>query len=199
MNGSWSHGASDAAVLVTSVGGAAGSLAAAAALACAGAERAEAGLLIDLGEASPPRPSLFSTEGSTRLEERLATHLPEAGVASRGRICVLSLPAGEAGLEQLPAALAVGRDAAVVVHATQSGFRDTLETAAVRPRGVLLRADLVPDRALTGLAAGDLLRLGLRVAVLKRPLGWLTARCALAGIPPAGAGGLPRRLVARLL
>ncbi len=69
-------------ILVTAVGEAAGSRAAAAALsACAGVE--EAGLLVDLSEARPPRPALFATVGAQRLEERLAAHLPEAGVASR--------------------------------------------------------------------------------------------------------------------
>jgi hypothetical protein len=192
------RGSRGAAVLVTSVGGAAGSRAAAAALACAGAERGEPGLLVELGEVKQPRASLFATEEARRLEERLASHLPDAAVASRGGICLLALPAGEAGLEQLPAALAIGRDALSVVHPGRTGFRRVLDGIETRPQAVLLRADLAADRALTGLAAGELLRRGLRVAVLKRPLNWLTARLVLAG-SVAGRPSLTPRVTARLL
>ena len=45
-----------------------------------------AGLLVDLDPGRPPRPSLIATVAARELEERLAAHLPEAGVASRGRI-----------------------------------------------------------------------------------------------------------------
>jgi hypothetical protein len=63
----------------------------------------------------------------------------------------------------------------------------------------MLRADLPTDRALTGLVCGELLARDLPVVVVKRQLAWIAAQSVLAGMPPpGGAGGLPRRLVARL-
>ena len=130
--------------------------------------------------AAAPRPSLIATAAARELEERLVAHLPEAGVASRGRICHLALPADEGGLERVAAALAIGRDGIVAVHlAAAPGAGGA--GGAIRPSGALLRADLAEDRALTALAVGDLLEHGVRPAVMKRPLGWIAARRALAG------------------
>lgn len=184
-------------ILVTSVGEAAGARAAAAALACAAAEPEDVGLLIDLAGARGPRPGLFATPAAQRLEERLAAHRPDCGVASRGRLCVLALDGRAGGLEQLPGALAVGREAPTAVHVPPPLFRPVIESAGVLPGAALLCADLSRDRALAALAAADLIRRGLRVAVLKQPLGWLAARGALAGVPLPQAT-LPTRLVARL-
>lgn len=80
-----------AVIVVTRVGGAGGARAAAAALACAGSEADRAGLLVDLDAGRRPRPSLISSAAARELEERLAAHLPDAGVAERGRICHLAL------------------------------------------------------------------------------------------------------------
>jgi hypothetical protein len=50
------------------------------------------------------------------------------------------------------------------------------------------------------LAARDLLGRGLAVAVLKRRLNWVAERRALFGALPVGSpGGLPGRLVNRLI
>jgi hypothetical protein len=191
---------SERAILVTRVGTASGSRAAAAALACAGSDADRAGLLIDVGRAGAPRPSLIATAAARRLEERLAAHLPDAGVASRGRICQISLPPGPDAMQQVAGALAIVRDSIGVVHLPPPVLQPTLADARIRPSGALLRSDLSQDRALTALAAGDLVRRGIRVAVLKRPLAWLPARRALAGIAgPAGRAGLPPRLCNRLL
>jgi hypothetical protein len=191
---------SERAILVTQVGTASGSKAAAAALACAGSDVDLAGLLVDLGGAGPPRPSLIATAAARRLEERLAAHLPEVGVASRGKFCQISLPSEPGALQQVAGALAIVRDSIGVVHLPPAALQPLLADAGIRPSGVLLRADLARDRALTALAASDLLQYGIRVAVLKRPLAWLAARRALAGISgPAGRAGLPPRLCDRLL
>jgi hypothetical protein len=179
---------------VTAVGSAGGAPAAAAALACAGDGLEEAGLLIRLDGSRAPRAGLFATEAARQLEERLASHLPGVGVASRGRLCVLGLGAG--ALEDLPAALAVGRELVTVVDVPPPIFHLALDASRGGAGAVLLRADLRGDRAVTALAAADLLRRGLRVAVMKRPLGWLAARCSLAGVPLSGA--LPPRLPRRL-
>lgn len=185
-------------VLVTHVGDAVGSRAAAAALACAASEPESAALLIDLENGRPPRPSLVATAGARELEERVAAHLPEAPVASRGQICHLKLPVNPAGIEQVPAALPLARESAAVILLPPTLLQPLLEEPCIQPAAALLRADLTKERALTALAARDLMARDLRLAVLKRPLGWLVARCALFGVPP-GADAVPTRMRERLL
>jgi hypothetical protein len=185
--------------LVARVGAAGGSRAAAAALACAGSEPDRAALLIELGDGGAPRPSLVATVAARELEERLAVHLPEAGVASRGSICLLQLPASPDGIGQIPAALPLVRDAAVIVHLPPALLQPALAEARIRPTGALLRADLDQDRALAALAVRDLIARGLRATVLKRPLAWLTARRALLGALPAASPALPVFVRERLL
>jgi hypothetical protein len=211
---------SGAAILVTAVGAAEGSRAAAAALACAGSETDRAGLLIDLAAARAPRPSLIATAAARQLEERLAAHLPQAGAASRGTTCHLTpadgkptfeggsvpgpgIAAGESEAEDaaelLAAALPLARDSIAVVHLPQALLQPLLADPRVEPTAAMLRADLPADRALTALAARDLIDRALRVVILKRPLPWLQARRALFGASPANGTGLPDALVKRLL
>lgn len=190
---------SGAVVLATRVGEASSSRAAAAALACADSEPDRPGLLIELG-GRPPRPTLVASAGARELEERLAAHMPEARAASRGQTCHLALPADEDGLGRLPAALPLVRDSVAVVHLPPRLLQPALAETRIRPSGALLRADLERDRALTALAVRDLIDRGLRVGVLKRPLAWIPARRALFGVLPAATpGGLPERLLKRLL
>lgn len=198
-------------ILVTAVGAATGSRAAAAALACAGAEPDRAGLLVDLAAARAPRPSLIATAAARALEERLKAHLPVAGAASRGMTCHLSAvdtradPESNgderetAALDLLATALPLVRDSIAVVHLPPAMLQPTLADSRTGPVAALLRADLPADRALTALAARDLIDRGLRVAVLKRPLAWLPARAALFGVSPPGDAGPPARLLRRLL
>ncbi|HEU5041248.1 MAG TPA: hypothetical protein VFT84_10525 [Gemmatimonadales bacterium] len=187
-------------VLVARVGAASGSRSAAAALACAGSSRDRPGLLIDLSENSRPRPSLIATAAAQALEERLAGHLTDARVAARGQLCQLALADGREGIEQAGAALAIAPGSLGVVHLAPPQFRAFLEGCAIGPSGVLLRADLDRDRALAALTATDLIEAGLRVGVLKSPLGWVPSRFALAGLPLlAPSYGLPPRLCARLI
>ncbi len=186
-------------VLVTKVGGAEGSRAAAAALACAGAESDRASLLVELAGAPSPRPTLVASTAARQLEERLAVHLPEAGVASRGQICLLTASPDSRGIEAARAAATVARGSASVLHLPPRLLQEALEDDSLRPSGALLRADLSEDRALTALAVRDLQERGLHAAVLKRPLGWVASRRALAGALPPRGGGLPPRLRARLL
>lgn len=187
-----------AVVLVTGVGEASGARAAAAALACAASEPDRAALLIDLGGGRSPRPTPIATAGARELEERLAAHLPDAGVASRGAICQLSLRGDAATIETLPAALPLARESAAIVHLPPGLLQAALADPRVEATGALLAADLARDRSLTALAVRDLLDRDLPTVVLKRPLPWLAARAALLGVLPAGAG-LPRRYVSRLL
>lgn len=186
-------------VLVTAVGAASGARAAAAALACAASEPDRAALLIDFGEGRPPRPSLIATAGARKLEERLHAHLPDASIASRGQICRLSMPPEPEGVEQIAASLPLVRGSAGVIHLPPPLVRPALEEPRIRATGVLLRADLAEARALTALAVCDLMAHGLRVVVLKHPLGWFIARAALLGAIPSGIEALPVRVRRQLL
>jgi hypothetical protein len=186
--------------LATRVGTASGSKAAAAALACAGSDPDRAGLLIVLSDDRAPHPSLVASGAARRLEERLAAHLPDARVASRGWICQLTLPSAVGSLELLGGVAAIARDSTAVVHLPPQLLQTALGETGMRPSGALLRADLDEDRALTALLARDLLERSVRVAVLKHPLGWIVSRRALSGTLSADAGGaLSARMSERLL
>ncbi|HEU4944367.1 MAG TPA: D-alanyl-D-alanine carboxypeptidase family protein, partial [Solirubrobacterales bacterium] len=189
----------DLAVLVTSVGTASGATAAAAALACVGSDRDRAGLLIDLSAERPPRPSLIATAAAREMEDRLAAHLPDAGVASRGQFCHLALPPDRGGIERIPAALPLARGTIAVVHLPPPLLQPVLAEPRIQLSVAMLCADLTEDGPLTALVAGDLIGRGIRVAVLKQPLGWLPARLALLGAPSARGTALPIRLARRLL
>jgi hypothetical protein len=183
-------------IVVSRVGGAEGSREIAAALACAGSDPDRAALLLELTEDRAPRPALVASAAARRLEERLAAHLPEAGVASRGALCHLTLPAGPEGLERVPAALALVRDSLGVVHLPPALLQAAVGVGGVWAGAAVLRADLSRDRALTALAARDLVSRGVAVAVAKRPLTWVPSRRALFGALPAdAAGGLPPRML----
>jgi hypothetical protein len=187
--------------LVSPVGRAEGSRAAAAALACAASDAGRAALLVELADGRLPRPALVTTAAARDLERRIAGHLPDAGVASRGQICHLTLSEEDGdGIERVPAALALVRDSAGVVCLPPRLVQAALcEPWIGAGAAVLLRADLDRDRPLTALAVRDVMRRGLPVAVLKRPLAWIPSRRALFGALPAGApGGLPPGVLARM-
>jgi hypothetical protein len=188
-----------ATVLVTAVGEAEGSRGAAAALACAAADPDLATLLVDVG-GKTPRPTLLASTAAHRLEERLAAHLPQAGVAARGQVCHLAVAADAEGLKAASAAVTVARGALAVLHLPPSLLRPVLdERLGPEPSGVLLRAELAADRALIALVVRDLLARDLAVGVLKQRLGWVAERRALFGaLAPAGAGGLPEAQLRRL-
>jgi len=171
-------------VLVTRAGGAEGSRAAAAALACAASEPDRAALMIDLEEDRMRRSTVVATTGARALEERLAAHLPEAPVASRGCFCRLALAADPEALDTVAAALPLARESAAIVHLPPPLMRPLLAEPRIRPTAAVLRADLGEVRALIALAVGDLMDAGLRVAVLKRPPGWFSGRAALLGALP---------------
>jgi hypothetical protein len=186
-------------ILVTAAGDTAGSKAAAAALACAGSEPDRPGLLIDVG-GRQPRPTLIASAGARGLEERLAAHLPQLRAASRGQTCHLAVPDGEDALAAVRAAAPLAREAVVILHMPPARLQPALADEGIRPSGAMLCADLASDRALTALCVRDLRARGLRVKVLKRPLGWVPARRALFGVLPADApGGLPSSLAESLL
>lgn len=186
-------------VVATAVGRAAGSWGAAAALSCAGSGLERAALLIDVG-GRVPRPTLIASAAAHRLEERLAARLPALRPAARGEVCHLAVGADADGLAVAGTAVTVSRGGLAVVHVAPGGLQPLLDApGAPRPVAVLLRADLAAARPLLALAVDDLLRRGLRVAVLKRRLGWVAERRAGFGALGGGSGGLPEPLLGRLL
>jgi hypothetical protein len=186
-------------VAVAAVGEADGSRGAAAALACAGADVDRATLLIDVG-GREPRPTLIASAAARKLEERLATHLPQCRIAARGQVCHLAAPADSEGMEFASAAAMVVRDSGAILHLPPELLQEALKNPGLRPAAVLLRADLATERALTALAVRDLIGCGLRAGVLKQRLSWVAERRALFGVlPPGSPGGLPGRLVKRLV
>lgn len=185
-------------ILTTAVGQASGSGAAAAALACAGSEPDRPALLVD-GVGARPRPALFASPGARQLEERLAAHRPDLPAASRGQICHVAL-GNDAREEALRSVLPLARDSLAVVLLPAGEVNEVADGLGVELAGILLRADLPRDRALTALAAAGLIGLGITVRVLARPLPWISARRALFGVLPADApAGLPARLREQLL
>lgn len=186
-------------ILVTTVAAAAGAKAAAAALACAASEPDRAALLIDLDDGRPPRPSLVATASARNLEERLATHMPEAAVASRGRFCQLTLPAEPESLDRIAAALPLARESAAIVHLPPALLRPVVEEPRIPASAALLRADLTDNRALTAIVVRDLIERGLRIAVVKRQPGWLAGRAALLGAELPDRALPPARRIERLL
>jgi len=185
-------------ILTTAVGQATGSRAAAAALACAGSEPDRPALLLD-GVGARPRPALFASPGARRLEERLAAHRPDLFAASRGQICHVAFGDG-AREEILRSVLPLARESLAVILLPAGEVHEVADGLGVELAGVMLRADLPRDRALTALAAAGLIERGITVRVLARPLAWIPARRALFGVLPADApAGLPPRLRGRLL
>lgn len=187
-------------VLVTRVGEAEGSRGAAAALACAGAGVDLATLLVDVG-GKAPRPTLLASTAARELEERLVVHLPQARVAARGQVCHLALPAAPEGLEAAAAAVTVARGALAVLHLPPELLQPLLTgQRGPEPSAVLLRADVVADRALLALLVRDLMERDLAVAVLKRRLSWVAERRALFGsLSSDASGALPHNLCRNLL
>jgi hypothetical protein len=186
-------------VVVTAIGGAEGSRGAAAALCCAGSGVETAALLVDVGGRAP-RPTLIASASAHRLEERLAARLPALRPAARGEVCHLSVTADEDGLVSAGVAVAVARGGLAVVHLAPDLLQSLLDTPrAPRLDAALLRADLKEDRPLVALSVDDLLRRGLRVAVLKRRLSWVAERRAGFGALGSDSGGLPKSLLRLLL
>jgi hypothetical protein len=189
----------DALIAVAAVGEAEGARAVAAALACAHAGPDRAALLVALCEEPAPRPTLLASAAARALEERLAAHLPDTPVASRGGTCHLVLSPDQDGIDLLPSVLPLVRGTPAVLHVPPSLLGAALEGRDGTAAAVALRGDLGSDRPLIALVVRRLLDRGHRVSVLKRPLPWLASRCALLGISIGdSAGGLPPRLVERM-
>jgi hypothetical protein len=186
-------------ILASSVGGAGGSAALAAAVGVAAATRGprvEAVLLADLDPPERPRgPTMVASAAAWELEEALRGLAPAfAGAAARGHLCYLALTA-EGAFDVLGELLEARPPAArVFAHLPETMWADAIDRDLGASAG-LLQADLPSDRALVALAVRELHERGLRARVAGRPLGRVAARRALAGIDPGGAAS---RRAARL-
>jgi len=187
-------------LLVSGVGDAEGARGAAGALACAASTPDQAALMVDIG-ARQPRPTLLSSPAATALEAAIAGLFPDHAPAARGQLCHLALAPSTDAL----AALGLVADTRLqvshlVVHLPYELLLAVLREGVLHPRGVLLRADMRPDRKLAAKAVRHLTRAGIPVAILGHRLHWVAERRALFGVLPADApGGLPGEIVTRLL
>lgn len=181
--------------IVSAVGKASGSLATAAALACAGIGTARATLLIDLG-GRPPRPTLLCTAAARSLEGCLARSLDLAGMAPRGGFCQVALSGDDEGFAAAGAAVEVARGVPVVLHVPSDRIEGLLEArVASRASAVLLCGADGADPPPAPPICLELLGRGLTVAVLERRLGRMTERRALFGaLRAADLDELPRAL-----
>lgn len=182
--------------IVSSVGQAAGSLATAAALACAGIGTARATLLIDLG-GRQPRPTLLCTPAARSLEGCLERSLHLAGMAPRGGFCQVALPGDDEGFAAAGTAVEVARGVPAVLHVPNEGLEPLLEArVASRASAVLLSGADGADPPTVPPICLELLGCGLTVAVLERRLRWMTERRALFGaLRSDELEELPRALV----
>src|SRR5215207_9244142 len=144
-------------VAVTALPGADGMAATAAAVGVAVARlggRAPLGVVVvHPHSGSRPRPTLVSSAAARDLESRLRTDVP---AVARGAICAVSVAE-----ESLPDAIDCCRAsgaAAVVVHGEPAMWRELIGTGEVG--GAVLRADARASRALTALAARELISAG---------------------------------------
>lgn len=180
-------------IAVTRIGGARGSDAVAAAAAAA-LGREDGGLLVEVGTGRPRRPAALASAGARRLELLLAERVEGATPVARGAFCHLHAGAGPEGLELAAAAARECGDAPLVMHVAPEQFRAAIEDGRLSWRAALLRAEMPAARGVAALAVPDLLRRGILVKVVKRPLGWVAARRALAGLPEESSRSLTARL-----
>lgn len=186
-------------VLVTALGEADGSRAAAAAVACEAAEVEGSALLIDLGGPAP-RPTLIAARAAIELEERMTAGLGARPAAARGQFCQLSLPADRQGIKTAARAAELAGKGPVVIHLPHVLLGSAIEVVRKNlvPSAVLLRADLATDRSAVSRCVRALMAMGFDVVVLKKRLDWVAERRALfGGAQPEH--GLPARLTRRLL
>ena len=173
-------------VAVTSLPGAQGGSATAAAVGVALARAAGAAplgvIVLDQASSLRRRPTLVSSAPARELEAELAAEVP---AAARGAVCAVG-----AADADLPVALEVCRAAgarAVVVHAQAPAWRELVDSGEAG--AAVLRADAREARPLTALAARELIQSGLPTGVVPRAPGVVAARRALAGIEPGGELG----------
>jgi hypothetical protein len=177
-------------VVATELGDAKGGVAVAAAVGVTISLRkpqaAEGVVLAELGAERGRGPTMLASAVARRLEDRLRGAGFE-GVAARGRLCWVGLPAEEETLARVAGLLdRLGPGSAAIVHLPAS-----LWPLAVYDRmgadAALLRADLPAERPLVALAVGELRERGLPVRVASRALGRVASRRALAGLEVGGA------------
>jgi hypothetical protein len=185
-------------VLAAASGDARGCDALAAALAVSASDEHRAALLVEVGHSGARRPTLLASPAARECESRLGG--TGAGAAARGLVCQLAAGNGEEGLDRAAEAAAeVPESRGCIVRVEASLWQAALEHPQLRPGAAMLRAELPRDRSLAALAVRDLRSRGLAVRIAPRPLGWATARRALAGVRLGGSDGARLRRWSSLL
>ena len=168
-------------VAVTAIGEAKGSLPVAAALALALAHPTRGAVVCEVGEGLRRRQTLVASGAARGLEAELR---PGLAAVARGALCWLALNEQEADWRPaLERCLASSADL-VVVHSRPKEWRELFEWQ--NPAAAALRADPDRQRALAALAAFDMRRRGLPLAVVPRAPNLVSGRRALAGLDPGG-------------
>jgi Transglycosylase SLT domain/D-alanyl-D-alanine carboxypeptidase len=181
---------------VTSLPGAAGGIAVAAAITVAWARRAgpEGAILCERGGPAR-RPTLVSSAPARELESRLRADLP---AAARGALCWTVLESGS-WRDDLELCRATGASL-VVAFLDPPAWRELLAEPGQGIEAAVLRADIAAGHSLPALVAIELRRAGIPVGVVTSAPGLVASRRALAGIEPGGPlGRRADRLVSRLL
>jgi len=182
-------------VLATTLGGAKGGLAVAAAVGVAASSGRPVVLLAELGAGGGRGPTMLAAASARELEDALRAEGFER-VAARGRLCWLGLGSTEDDFGELRRAVAaMPARALAIAHVPPGLWQPALNGAVPRPAAALLRADLPGDRSLAAMSVIELRAQGIPVRVASRPPGRVASRRALAGLE---AGGSASRRAARL-
>jgi hypothetical protein len=191
-------------VMAGELPGAAGGLAAAAAVAVALARREEgdaadgpgAALLVELGAARGRGPTMLAAEGARELERALRAAGFEA--AARGRLAWVTVDDSPGWAERVGECLDIGgAGVPAIVVLPPAAWSAALADERIAASAALLRADLPAQRALAALAVVESRAAGLRVRVASRSPGRVATRRALAGIDPGGEAGARAARLAR--
>lgn len=187
-------------VAATSLPGADGGLATAAAVAVAAARRGgdqpRGVVLAEVSAAGSRRrrPTLVSSAAARTLETALRGNV---SAAARGALAWVALDPAHEWRDELDFCRSSG-PAVVVVHALPELWRELVE--AKEAGAAVLQADVASAKPLAALAAIELIGHGMPTAVVGRAPGLVATRRALAGIEPGGdLGARARRIAARLL
>ena len=181
-------------VVASDLGAARGGLAVAAAVAVELAGERGGALLVDAGERGRLGATMLASARARAVEDALRGHGFDRA-AARGRLCMLSLSAGQDAVPRLLEAVEVASEVpapVVVAHLPGPLCRRAMSDAALEPQGAVLRADLPAQRPLAELAVIELRERRIPARVVSRPLGRIASRRALAGLEIGGAAG--RRL-----
>ena len=139
-------------------------------------------VFIDGSSDTRRRPTRVSSAAARTLEAELGDVTP---AAARGLLCSIA-PTEDAWCEVIAACRESAAEA-VVAYLPPARWRELVDSGEVD--AAVLRADLRTERALTAIAARELIANGLTTCVVGEAPGLVASRRALAGIEPGGPLG----------